>query len=487
LVEVTLEDGNVPYVVENGCGKFSKSPKEIATIVGQWFGPKVHELNTMSENALRLAKPDSVFKIVQGINSYEFLLANKKCVVNADVFKMILDICLRVEGVNFTDVPYNDTKLAFLIKLGYKGPLKEKRSRRENMPFPQFTKIIINHFLKQHKSLSNLKYQHYHTIKDDGIVNRLKFVRIGEDYQEYGLAILEVMLNDETVDVSEESEHEPKPVKRTTVSRRVVKKKVIIFGDENIIPDPDVALELGKSISLTEVKEKEAARQVHVTHARIVTEYVPESAKATSKPKLKGVLDESIVVSTISSEGTGTKPGIPDEEKDITKENVSLKWGSEEESEYSEEDQLDDEEKGDKEGDIDDEDDDHISDAKDTNDEDDETESNEDEIYKYKISADAEKTEEAKDDSKKAKLPLTSSSLSISLGFSDQFLKLSSDTSLVGTVKDTTNAEIISLLDVKIQHEVPHIQSPSVLRVPVFVISEPTVLTPIHKLLLQHL
>ncbi|GJX50239.1 hypothetical protein Tco_0277084, partial [Tanacetum coccineum] len=160
----------------------------------------------------------------------------------------ILDICPRVEGVNFTDVQDDDTTLAFLIKLGYKGPLykhtnmfvdhmhqpwrtlaaiinkclsgkiasndklrkskidilwgmfykenvddpkliwedlafqidhrKEKTSRRENMPSPRFTKIIINHFLKQHKSLLNLKYQHYHTIKDDGIVSRLKFVRI---------------------------------------------------------------------------------------------------------------------------------------------------------------------------------------------------------------------------------------------------------------------------------------------------------------------
>ncbi|GKF81973.1 hypothetical protein Tco_0243629 [Tanacetum coccineum] len=148
-------------------------------------------------------------KKVQGTDSYEFILANKKCMVNADVFRMILDICPRVEGVNFIDVPDDDTTFAFLIKLGYKGPLykhtnmfvdhmhqawrtlpaiinkclsgktasneklrksiidilwgmfytenvdypeliwedlafpidhkKEKRSRRENMPFPQFT------------------------------------------------------------------------------------------------------------------------------------------------------------------------------------------------------------------------------------------------------------------------------------------------------------------------------------------------------------
>ncbi|GJZ71512.1 hypothetical protein Tco_0635363 [Tanacetum coccineum] len=62
-------------------------------------------------------------KKVQGIDSYEFLLANKKCVVNVDVFRTILDICPRVKGVNFTDVSDDDTTLSFLIKLGYKGPL----------------------------------------------------------------------------------------------------------------------------------------------------------------------------------------------------------------------------------------------------------------------------------------------------------------------------------------------------------------------------
>ncbi|CDP07905.1 unnamed protein product [Coffea canephora] len=62
------EAGNVPYVVENGCGKYSKSPKDIARIVSQWFGPKQDELKAMSQNALRLAKPDAVFKIVHDLH-----------------------------------------------------------------------------------------------------------------------------------------------------------------------------------------------------------------------------------------------------------------------------------------------------------------------------------------------------------------------------------------------------------------------------------
>lgn len=62
------EVGNVPYVVENGCGKFSKSPKEIAKIVADWFGPKADELKAMSQNALKLARPDAVFKIVNDLH-----------------------------------------------------------------------------------------------------------------------------------------------------------------------------------------------------------------------------------------------------------------------------------------------------------------------------------------------------------------------------------------------------------------------------------
>nr|GEX36875.1 hypothetical protein [Tanacetum cinerariifolium] len=343
---------------------------------------------------------------------------------------------------------------------------KDKRSRRKNMPFLRITKVIINYFLKQHNPLSNLKFQHYHTIKDDSNVCRLKFVRI---------------------DVHQ----------------------VFYWSDS-----PKKSKGKGKSISKSKAKEAEAARQVHATHARIVTESIPEptkrrkSRKVTSDPpkNLKGIpsltLEEQEAADIMQAlkesketskrqPGTGTKPGVFDEEKDITKENVILKWGSEQESKYSEENKLDDDEKDDKEGE--------------TDDEDDETEFNEDDIYKYKIrvrkdedekmlnadvedsdkgdeevtdaaKADAEKTSKVKDDTKNTELHLTSSSLSISLGFGDQFLKLYFDSSLVSTVKDTIDAEINSLLEVKIQSKVPHNQSLSMLSVPMSMIFEPSVM-----------
>ncbi|GKC55021.1 hypothetical protein Tco_1077766 [Tanacetum coccineum] len=165
----------------------------------------------------------------------------------------ILNICPRVEGVDFTDVPDDETALTFLIDLGYKGPLNR------------------------------------HT-------NMLKFVKIGEDYHEYGLPILDVMLTDEIVDVSKESEREPGLTKKKTSSKRIVKKKITLSADDNIISDdPDIALELAKSISQTEAEEGEAARKVHATHARIMTEYVPGSAKNKSSGKSsKSVVDNHL-------------------------------------------------------------------------------------------------------------------------------------------------------------------------------------------------
>ncbi|GJY92465.1 hypothetical protein Tco_0508247 [Tanacetum coccineum] len=510
-------------------------------------------------------------KKIQGIDSYEFLHANKKCTVNVEVFRTILDICPRVEGVDFTNVPDDDTALTFLIDLGYKGPLYK------------YTNMFVDHMHQPWRTLT-------------AIINKcLSGKTASEDYQEYGLPIPETMLTDaikqsesyqifikyytgqirpknsrgkgsqgkktandtqETVDVSEESKPEPKPVKKKTSSKRRVKKKVTLSTNDNIISDEaDVAFELAKSISQTEAEEAEAARNVHATHARIVTKSIPESAKkksggrssksvviqdtpsaskskpVTSKTKLKGapsltleeqeatnimqalkeskktskrqpgtegsnkgtgskpgVPNESTVISTTSSERSGIKPRVPSEEKDITEEKVILERGDEQDSEHADDDN-DDVEKDDKDGDADDEGNDHISDTQDADDEDVETKSDKDDIYKYNIrvrkdedeeminaevddsdkgeeeftdaaKVDAEKTSEVKDDPKKTELPPSSSSLSVSSGFGDQFLKLSSDSSLP---------------------EVPHTQSLSVLSVPVSVISEPTVPTHVQE------
>ncbi|GKA00047.1 hypothetical protein Tco_0672597 [Tanacetum coccineum] len=372
------------------------------------------------------------------------------------------------EGVDFTDVPDNDTKLTFLIDLGYKGPLN------------RHTNMFVDHMHQLWRTLAAIinKCLSGKTASNDKL-RKFKAKKTADEYQE-------------TVDVSEESEPEPEPAKKKTASRRLVKKKVTLSADDNIISDnPDVALELAKSISQTKAEEAEAARQVHATHARIMTESVHESTKKKSggrssksvviqdTPKAVNImqsLKESKKTSSRqpgtrgSNQGTGTIPGVSDESTVISA-TLSEGTGDEQDSRHSDDDN-DDAEKDDKDGDDDDDEgDDHVSDTQDADDEDVKTEFDEDDIYKCKISdeeitdatkADAEKTLEAKDDAKKTKLPPSSSSLSISLGFGDQFLKLSSDSSLVSTVKDSADTDASSLLDIPIQQDAPQIRSPSI-------------------------
>nr|GEV64705.1 hypothetical protein [Tanacetum cinerariifolium] len=229
--------------------------------------------------------------------------------------------------------------------------------------------------------------------------------------------------------------------------RRVVKKKLTIFAADNIIPNPDFTLELGKCISLTKVAKEEAARQVHATYARIMIESVPEPARRIpSAADIMQALKESKKTSRRhpdtkgSCEGTGRIPRVPDESTVVS---ATSSEGTDNDKETNDEFVHGDEK-------VNDDEDEEMKNAEL------EESGNSDEENTDAVKTDAGKTKEVKDDAKKTELPLTSSSLSLS-----------------------SDAEINSLLDIKIQYEVPHIQSPYVLTIPVLVIFEPLVLTPI--------
>ncbi|GJZ19538.1 hypothetical protein Tco_0556128, partial [Tanacetum coccineum] len=97
-------------------------------------------------------------KKVKDSESNEFLLANKKCIVDVEVFRKILDICPRVEGVDFTEVPNDDDTLTFLIELSYKGPLhKHTNIFVDHMHQPWRTLVAIINKCLSGKTTSNDK------------------------------------------------------------------------------------------------------------------------------------------------------------------------------------------------------------------------------------------------------------------------------------------------------------------------------------------
>lgn len=64
---VGQEEGNAPYVVNNGVGEYSEDPDEIARIVRRWFGPEREAMGRMAARARQLGRPDSTYRIVKEI------------------------------------------------------------------------------------------------------------------------------------------------------------------------------------------------------------------------------------------------------------------------------------------------------------------------------------------------------------------------------------------------------------------------------------
>ncbi len=61
------EEGNVPYVVDNGIGAYIVEPAAIAAMVARWFGPERANLQAMSDRARSMGHPQATFDIVNSI------------------------------------------------------------------------------------------------------------------------------------------------------------------------------------------------------------------------------------------------------------------------------------------------------------------------------------------------------------------------------------------------------------------------------------
>ncbi|GKA38758.1 hypothetical protein Tco_0731309 [Tanacetum coccineum] len=73
-------------------------------------------------------------------------------------------------------------------------------ARKKHMPYPRFTKVIINHFISKDKSISMRNIINLHTVRDDPLLGTLKFMSKTEDSQKYGALIPDGMINQNVKD-----------------------------------------------------------------------------------------------------------------------------------------------------------------------------------------------------------------------------------------------------------------------------------------------
>nr|GFA00332.1 hypothetical protein [Tanacetum cinerariifolium] len=174
------------------------------------------------------------------------------------------------KNVDFVELIWED----FMYQIDY---IETSAKRRENIPYPRFTKAIIQHFISKDKSISKRNKLFIHSIKNESVLGVLKFVSMGKDNQVYRISIPDVMINQEIENSKSYKTYLTYSTGVTTPKKarkwKQPKTTKSLTADDNIISeDLDAALELAKSISITKAEEQEAARLMHETHERLVTE-----------------------------------------------------------------------------------------------------------------------------------------------------------------------------------------------------------------------
>ncbi|GKB26430.1 hypothetical protein Tco_0865831 [Tanacetum coccineum] len=214
------------------------------------------------------------------------------------------------------------------------------------MYYPRFTKVIIHHFLIQENPLSWRNKIGMHTSKDDYLTNSLRFVSAKESTQIYG-AILHECLTSPTMKESKAYKTylgyaigvvPPKiarkfkkaspskkdsdlvrvhkePVQKGKQSKSKEKEKVDVTRRKGIELISEVALT--EEALMKEVRKK-SLREFHKTHP---------SGSSTVVVKPPSV---DKVTPTVTSEGTGDKPGVPDVTEDDSTESESESLGNDE-------------------------------------------------------------------------------------------------------------------------------------------------------------
>ncbi|GKB70790.1 hypothetical protein Tco_0932202 [Tanacetum coccineum] len=449
-----------------------------------------------------LTPREPTFQVV--LDAIALTLCYPTYLITADVPK----ICPRVPGRDFDALPSEEDTMSFLRELGHTGrsihsmmllsircinPRElllllstevylerlvedfiyqiENRvyKKQEKMYYPRFTKAIIHNFLIQEKTLFWRNKIGMHTSKDDYLINSLRFISSKESTQIYGAILPECL----TSPVMKESKAyktylgyatDEEPIQKGKRVKRPAKKSTTKPAADVIIREAYV--ETKSKIALTEeaqMKEvrKKSLRDFHKTHPS-------GSGMVSEKPQS---VDK--ITPTVTSEGTGDKPGVPDVTEDDSTISKSESWGNDEDksnneqessNEGSEQENESDEQESNSEQEEESEDDDQEEEEfvhTPTDDKDDDNlESKKPTQTDKEVVQDAHVTISTV--TKKTEVPVTSSSRSSDLA--SKFLNFLDI--------PHADAEIVSPLDVYVHHEVPRTQAYTLLTIPVSVITE---------------
>ncbi|GJR31310.1 hypothetical protein Tco_1107542 [Tanacetum coccineum] len=241
--------------------------------------------------------------------------------------------------------------------------------KQEKMYYPRFTKVIIHHFLTQDKTLSWRNKIGMQTSKDDYLINTLRFVSAKKETQIYGAILPDSLTNPEMKETKEYKTYfgfasgatppkksrkfkktaSPKltivpvsteePTRKSKRVKRPVKKMTKAPSRGVVIREtPEISVSKKKEkVDVTRVKGIELLSQVALTEDAQFEEVRKKSMRDFHKTHLSGsgtvtkTAPSAInIIPSVTSEGTGVKPGIPDVTEEELCESEAESWGNDE-------------------------------------------------------------------------------------------------------------------------------------------------------------
>ncbi|GJU03669.1 hypothetical protein Tco_1114007 [Tanacetum coccineum] len=281
---------------------------------------------------------------------YRFKIDKKKIFkLTLEVFRDIFQICPKMHQPWRTFAALINRSLSgktsALDKLRLSRIENKVYKKQENMYYPRFAKVIIHHFLIQDKTLFWRNKIGMHTSKDDYLINTLRFISRKEASQIYGAVLPACLTNPELKESKAykiylgyaTSAVPPKIAKKFKKASPSKKDSVPVQADEEPV-------QKGKRV------KRPAKKSTTTPAAGIVIREAPVETKSKRKEKEKvdvahgkgiellsdvALTEEAQIkesAPTVTSEGAGNKPGVPNVTEDDSIESESKSWGIDEDN-----------------------------------------------------------------------------------------------------------------------------------------------------------
>ncbi|GJY36820.1 hypothetical protein Tco_0422198 [Tanacetum coccineum] len=229
-------------------------------------------------------------------NSYMFKMDKKKKFdLNLEIFRDIFQICPRVHGQNFDELPTDEDIMSFFKELGHAEEIKtitniidnKVHKKQDKIYYPRFTKVIIHHFLTKDKTISKRNKIGMHTSRDDYLINTLRFISTKEESQIYGARLPKSMTSPEMRETKADKCYR-KPIRKSTRVKRHAKKS-------SIAPTTGVVIRKTHVKSLSKKKEKMTVEKCKGINSLSKVALTEEAHKRSQKERFERDIRQDVI------------------------------------------------------------------------------------------------------------------------------------------------------------------------------------------------